>query len=63
MEYLLQFAHALVSPINCVGNLGGDVVMAVGNFAQCIGHNLSGAAQTSATVITSATTAVTSIGA
>lgn len=63
MEYLMQFAHALVSPVNCVGNLGVDVLHAFGNFAQCVGGNLGGITDAGANVVGMAATSVTSIGA
>lgn len=40
MEYLLNIAHALVSPVNCVANLGSDILTASGHFVQCVGSNL-----------------------
>lgn len=40
MEYLAQIAGALFSPVNCVTNLGTDVLHALGNFAGCVGGNL-----------------------
>lgn len=63
MEYLMQFAHSLVSPVNCVGNLGVDILHSFGTFASCVGHNLGGIANSGADAVGAASTAVTSIGA
>ena len=60
-----SLVHALFSPVNCVGNLGVDVLHALGNFAGCVGGNLSGSAveiiNNSADVVSTATTAVSSV--
>ena len=67
MEYLLQIVHAVVSPVNCIGNLGVDVLHALGSFAQCVGHNLSvsaaGAMNTSSDVVATVASTVGSVGA
>ena len=38
--YFAVLGSALVTPINCVGNLGADVLNAIGNFAGCVGGNI-----------------------
>lgn len=67
MEYLIgvggTLVNALFSPMNCVGNLGGDIITSFGNFAQCFGHNLNGSAGDVAGVVTGAAHAVSTIGA
>lgn len=70
MEYLAglagQLLGALVTPINCVGNLGHDVLVASGTFVQCVGSNLLGAANTvvtaSADTVSNVAGAVSNIG-
>ncbi len=62
MEYLAQFVHALVSPVNCVGHLGSDIVVAFGHFAGCVGQNLSGAATATGSAVTNVAANVSSIG-
>lgn len=46
MEYLASIAHAFVSPVNCIANLGSEVLGAFGHFAQCVGQNLVGVSST-----------------
>ena len=66
VTYGTQIVHAFVSPVNCIGNLGSDVLTAFGHFAQCVGNNLAGsaagAADTSANIVNVAGTTIGSIG-
>ena len=67
MEYLIgvgsTLVHAFVSPVNCVGHLGSDLLNSFGNFAQCFGANLAGGAVQVGEVVTNASSTISSIGA
>ena len=67
ITYGAQIIQAFVSPINCVGNLGADVLHSFGNFAQCVGTNLggsiAGASETASNIVATVGTTVGSIGA
>lgn len=66
LGYGLSMVHAMVSPVNCLGHLGGDILTSLGNFVSCVGANVSGSAhgalQTGATIVTNTATTVGSIG-
>ena len=44
MEYLAGLAHALVSPVNCIGSYANELLQATGHFVQCVGTNVLGVA-------------------
>ena len=63
MEYLATLAHALISPVNCVGNYADSLLQVTGHFISCVGGNLAGIAQATGGVADGAVNAVASIGA
>lgn len=62
----VQLVHALVSPVNCIGNFGSTLINATGVLVQCVGANIINGAQVvtdaSSGAVTTVATAVSSIG-
>lgn len=51
MEHLGNLINALFQPINCVGNLGHDLLQTAGNFFTCVGGNLGSIAGNAGVVV------------
>ena len=63
MEYIAALGHALISPVNCVGNYANAIMGATGQFIQCVGSNLVGVTTSTSELANATVNAVTSIGA